>query len=437
MAFPKDSSVMIAFRSRRGAVRSWGLIVVRPAAFVLMGIALMAGPGLGSEKGSSTGLNPSAPRSMEGLAESVDSASTAPASNPQRRDIAPPAPPGGLDLTRTPRIPLADGLVVITSIREERGDYEAIRRVSRGQDRMFVSYSATMALEGTPTEMRGNRIVLDKDQKSGRIYRVAFLVSPAGQPARPPELARGTTALGFSMEVLEELRTPGRAECSLAAFEQTGFVFSGLGLPSPEYEGFLERVEPAPVGVPVVVDGLRQWLPAIHAKGVFEGLTGEVEAEFWILDDPENPLALRFAIGDATLLVTRIDRPAAAAASGIERALAGEERVDLPGVYFEFASARLRAESEAAIAEVAEILRRHPDWRVRIAGHTDNVGGSETNLALSRQRAEAVKAAVVARLGGGADRMDTAGFGAGQPRESNETPEGRALNRRVEMQRIR
>jgi len=355
----------------------------------------------------------------------------------QTRALTPPALPPGVDLAQSPEIPLADGLVFVTSISEERGDYEAVRRVSRGQDRMLISYSATIAFDGRPTEVRGNRVVLDKDQRSGRIYRVAFIVSSVDQPARPPELARGTTALGFSKDVLEELRTEGRSECSLAAFEQTGFMFSGLGLPSPEYEGVLERAEPGPVGVPVVLDGERQWLRAIHAKGTFEGLTGDVEAEFWILDNPDNPLALRFSVGDATLLVTRIDRPAGAASSRLERALAGEERVDLPGVYFEFASARLRPESDAAIAEVSGLLKRHPDWKLRIEGHTDNVGGADFNLTLSRQRAEAVKAAIVARLGGGAERLVTAGFGAGQARESNETPEGRARNRRVEIGRIR
>jgi outer membrane protein OmpA-like peptidoglycan-associated protein len=355
----------------------------------------------------------------------------------QRRGLAPPALPPGVDLARSAEVPLVDGLVFVTSISEERGDYEAVRRVTRGQDRLFVSYSATIAWEGRPTEVRGNRVVLDRDQRNGRIYRVSFLVSPIDQPARPPELARGTTALGFSAEVLEELRTEGRTECSLASIEPTGFVFSGLGLPSPEYEGFLERVEPEPVGVPVVLDGERQWLRAIHAKGTFEGLAGDVEAEFWILDNPDNPLALRFSVGSAALLVTRIDRPAAGASTRLERALSEEELVDLPGVYFEFASARLRPESDAAIAEVSDLLKRRPDWKLRIEGHTDNVGGPEFNVTLSRQRAEAVKAAIVARLGGGAERLDTAGFGAAKPRESNETPEGRARNRRVEIGRIR
>jgi outer membrane protein OmpA-like peptidoglycan-associated protein len=359
------------------------------------------------------------------------------AANADRPDIAPPAPPPGLDLSRAPEIPLVDGLVVVTAVADERGDYESVKRVSRGAERLLVSYSATVAVAGVPTEVRGVRVVLDKDVRSARSYRIAFRASPAGHPPAAPELARGSTALGLSTEVFEELRAEGRSECSLASIEEAGSLIGALGLPSPEYEGFLERIGTGAVAVPVVLDGERHWLPAIHAKGRFEGLAGEVDAEFWILDDPRNPLALRFAIGDRVLKVMRIDRPPGAAATRVEQALADQGQAELPGVYFEFASARLRPESEAAIAEVADVLRRHPSWRVRIEGHTDDVGGVEPNLALSRQRAEAVRAAILARLGAGGERLETAGFGAGQPRESNRTPEGRARNRRVEIRSLR
>jgi len=437
MEYPKTGFRRIPFSrpgntpGREGRAAVWA---ARPAA---LGIALFACL-VSGQAGSSLAAGPVVDHSaIEREIGLAGRGRAAPPAHPQRRGLIPPALPPGVDLSRSPEVPLADGLVFVTSISEERGDYEAVRRVTKGQDRMFVSYSATIAFEGRPTEVRGNRVVLDKDRRSGRIYRVAFLVTPVDQPARPPELARGTTALGVSTEVFEELRTEGRTECSLAAFEQTGFMFSGLGLPSPEYEGFLERVEPGPVGVPMLLDGERQWLRSIHAKGTFEGLTGDVEAEFWILDNPDNPLALRFSVGSATLLVTRIDRPAAAGSSRLERSLAEQESVDLPGVYFEFASARLRPESDAAIAEVSDLLKRHLDWRLRIEGHTDNIGGADSNLTLSRQRAEAVKAEIAARLGGGAERLDTGGAGAGQPRESNETPEGRARNRRVEIERIR
>ena len=340
-------------------------------------------------------------------------------------------PPADLDLSRSPRIPLADGLVVVTAVAEDLGDYEVVRRVSsQGADRIQVSYSATVPVDGQPTEQHGRRTVFTRDLKSARIYRVRWIGGLS-------EVARGTTALGVSTEVFEEVRNRGRSECSLASIEQTGALLGATGLPSPEYEGVLERVEQGPVPVPVLVDGQRAWLPAIHAKGTFEGLTGDVAAEFWFLDNPDNPLTLRAVIGTARLVAVRIDRPIAEDGARLEQALAGDESAELPGVYFEFASATLRPESDRAIAEIANVLRRRADWRVRLEGHTDNVGGADANLALSRARAQAVRQAIVTRLGDGAQRLDATGFGLLRPRESNDTPEGRARNRRVEIVRIK
>lgn len=340
------------------------------------------------------------------------------------------APPGP-NLSRSPRIALADGLTIVNAVVEDVGDYEVVMRIStRVPERVQVSYAATLPVNGKPAELRGARTILRRDLQSARIYRIRWL---AGRT----ELARGTTALGLSKAVFEEVRNGGRSECSLASVEQADSLVGGLGLPSPEYEGVLERAEAGPVPVPVVVDGQREWLPAIHAKGTFEGLTGDVNAEFWFLDNPDNPLTLRAIIGTSRLVVVRIDRPAAEEGKRLEQALAGDETVDLPGIYFEFASAKLRPESDATIGEVAALLRRHPDWKVRLSGHTDNVGGADANLALSRARAEAVRQAIAQRLGDGGARLEAVGFGLTAPRESNDTPEGRAKNRRVEIARLR
>ena len=359
-----------------------------------------------------------------------DLPATTPHSSAAPQD-SPLAPPAGLDLARSPRVPLGEGLVIVYAAAEEQGDYEVVMRISTpGPDRFVVSYAATLPVDGTPTELRGSRTVLARDQQSARIYRVRWLSGRS-------EIARGTTALGPSREVLEDLRKDGRSECSLASIEAVGASFGAFGLPTPEYEGTLERVEAASVAIPVVVDGERAWLPAIHAKGTFDGLTGEVDAEFWFLNDPGNPLTLRATIGTSRFVVVRIDRPREKAGTALERALTDVGKVELPGVYFEFASAKLRKESDPALDEIAEVLRRHGDWRVRFEGHTDSVGGAASNLELSRARAEAVRRAVVQRLGTGDPRVEAAGFGHTRPRESNATPESRAMNRRVEVVRVR
>ncbi len=77
----------------------------------------------------------------------------------------------------------------------------------------------------------------------------------------------------------------------------------------------------------------------------------------------------------------------------------------------------------------------NPDWKLRVDGHTDNIGGDAHNLDLSKRRAASVKSALVERYHISADRLTTNGFGASSPIDRNDTLEGRARNRRVELSR--
>ena len=117
----------------------------------------------------------------------------------------------------------------------------------------------------------------------------------------------------------------------------------------------------------------------------------------------------------------------------MERQLGEERRVDIYGIYFDYNSDHIRRESEPILEQIAEMLGRNADWTVSIHGHTDNVGGDEYNMDLSRRRSEAVRQALVDRYGLEAGRLTTAGHGASAPKDTNDTPEGRARNRRVEL----
>ena len=109
------------------------------------------------------------------------------------------------------------------------------------------------------------------------------------------------------------------------------------------------------------------------------------------------------------------------------------DRILLQGkVHFVTGEARLEPDAETLLDNVVDLLVRTPELRVRIEGHTDNVGRESVNQALSLQRAEAVKA-YLTENGVDDDRLATEGFGSSRPLAPNLTRRGREQNRRVEF----
>jgi len=125
-----------------------------------------------------------------------------------------------------------------------------------------------------------------------------------------------------------------------------------------------------------------------------------------------------------------------AARAPLEESLAKTGRVEIYSIYFAFNSDEIREESEPTLHEIADVLRRHPDWKLAIEGHTDNIATDAYNLQLSQKRAAAVKNALVSKQGTAGARLTTAGLGESRPKDTNDTLEGRARNRRVELVRI-
>ena len=101
-------------------------------------------------------------------------------------------------------------------------------------------------------------------------------------------------------------------------------------------------------------------------------------------------------------------------------------------VLFDLNSAKVKPEAHAALTEAILILKKIPDLKLEIDGHTDNTGSAAYNMALSLRRAEAVKEFFVSK-GIDPGRLSTKGFGFTKPAASNKTKKGRAKNRRVEL----
>ncbi len=108
-----------------------------------------------------------------------------------------------------------------------------------------------------------------------------------------------------------------------------------------------------------------------------------------------------------------------------------EKSFTLDDVHFETNKAILKPESFPALHELVEILQLKPEMSIEIAGHTDAVGSEESNLTLSQNRAESVVNFLI-KNGVDRQRLVAKGYGESQPIASNDSDEGRQLNRRTE-----
>ncbi len=120
--------------------------------------------------------------------------------------------------------------------------------------------------------------------------------------------------------------------------------------------------------------------------------------------------------------------------------LAGEiektGRVSVYGINFATGKADITPDSAKVLDEIGSLLARRPDWRLRVEGHTDNVGSAKSNQELSDRRAQSVKAWLTSKNGVKPARLETAGLGDTRPVADNATEAGRAKNRRVELVKL-
>ena len=367
----------------------------------------------------------------------------------------------------TTKIPMCVGLTIVTAISEIDGDYESIKTIESINDQQVrLRYSSERRvqdlMDNEPKLERKTltRTMLTKDLATSNLYEQIF-------DDQLPDPIPGTTAIGTSTAVLNEMKTKGEVEL--------GFFIAFTATPSLDREvhpnvwdnqmtGKFQRVDASPVMLPVIVNNVPVELPTLHVAGDFVG----DKTEFFFLDDPANPLSIKWRYGIdsvseedfekfkkagmklnrdlATLQVIKISDPCAgppdaASTPGnsnsnqIEKSLASTGKADVYDIYFSFNSDQIRTESEPRIKEIAAALDKHPDWKLSVDGHTDSVGSNNYNLDLSRRRAAAVKDALVKRYKIDPKRLATVGYGSTRPKVTNDTLEGRARNRRVELVR--
>jgi outer membrane protein OmpA-like peptidoglycan-associated protein len=363
-----------------------------------------------------------------------------------------PAPGGS-----APVIPLCPGLTIVTAVADRRGDYESIKRIqTASKDAVTLHYSNQRPADDTWDSSKKGQLEHTEVDRAIRIADLEHAHAYLQQFATIlPSMSAGTTAIGISADVLGELKSKGQS--TLTVF-QTFLGTEKVGNPltpqpgSLDYRltGAIKRSEAAAVPIETIVNDRPVPLPTVHASG----LLAIEQSDFYFLDDPSNPLTLKFKIGKNQLNVVKIAfppctpilthaaappppaKPPSTAAPQIEQALKEKGRAEVYGIYFDFSSAKIRPESEPVLQDIANVLSKNAAWKLSVEGHTDNVGGDAYNLDLSKKRAAAVKDALTTRYHVAGDRLTTSGFGATRPKATNDTLEGRARNRRVELVKL-
>jgi len=106
------------------------------------------------------------------------------------------------------------------------------------------------------------------------------------------------------------------------------------------------------------------------------------------------------------------------------------------GILFETNSAKLAPNAEDLVKRISDVMKKNPDLNISVVGHTDNTGDYNYNVQLSERRAKAFANALI-KDGVPANRLTAVGVGPQSPVATNDTDEGRAQNRRVELVLIR
>ncbi len=106
------------------------------------------------------------------------------------------------------------------------------------------------------------------------------------------------------------------------------------------------------------------------------------------------------------------------------------------GILFDSGSSKIKGESFKTLKNIGNLLTDDPELRLSIEGHTDSDGADDYNLNLSQQRAESVRTYLISQYGIAADRLEAKGWGESKPIDTNNTPEGKANNRRVEFVKL-
>jgi outer membrane protein OmpA-like peptidoglycan-associated protein len=342
------------------------------------------------------------------------------------------------------QVPFKPGTVLTTAWGIKYGDVE-IRDTIGSIDESTVTTAST-----TPEYKDDNGTTARASTHTNKNCNADYLSAGSYitvNSSRLPPLLHDMTRFRLSDKTFQEIKSTG----------QTKFTYVDIsdfrnGVKLTHEGGTMRRAEAQDVKYPMIVNDQRVDLPVIHLMGDIlpigkypgpaDQRPSKSDGELFVLDDPADPLVLNWRLknqlfhnGNFRVEVIKINFPVAKPENVLEKQLTQEKRAVTYGIYFDFNKDTLKPESEPVLKEIAQAMTDNPDWKLTVEGHTDNIGGDTYNLDLSKRRAAAVKQALVTQYNIAPDRLQTGGFGASRPVETNDTLEGRARNRRVELVR--
>ncbi len=383
--------------------------------------------------------------------------------------------PAPAELASSPqsKIPLRESLRLVNAGSDElRGDYESIFKVDKVTDKTVHIQASQQFPPGQGIERLLNNGTTNNKTRKIECGRTEFMADIANSAEFDAYFCRegrneqhpGTTAMEFSRKTFSDLKATGKSDFTfhedplkamLKSFKNVmtsdsqqsseaatqdlmkkmmSFAPAGVVEPpkmdTPPLKGSLHINSTADLAFPVMINDQPAQLPVMDVAIT----AGDAEGHAYVLDNPEYPLVLATASsmssGREQVIKIYWDVP-----KQLEQELEKNGRAQIYDLYFDFNSDVLRPESGKVLDEIAEVMHAHPDWKLRVEGYTDNIGGNASNLDLSKRRAHSVVSALAVRYLIPEKRFTSNGFGSSSPVDTNATPEGRARNRRVELVR--
>jgi outer membrane protein OmpA-like peptidoglycan-associated protein len=338
------------------------------------------------------------------------------------------------------KVPFKPGTVLTTAWGIKYEDVEARNSIDTVEEATVTTTTAYQVYKDDNGKMRKPRAITNQNCNSDYQAASGYMT---GNSQKMPRLMHDLTRFRLSNKAFQEIKSSGQTNLQYVDFDD---VPNGIRL--THEGGTFTRVEPHDVQYPMIVNDQRVNLPVIHLTAPMavldEGPQPATQSvgELFVLDDAADPLVLNFRLknplyhdGNFRLEIVKIEFPVAKPENVLEKQLIEEKRAVTYGIYFDFNEETLKPESEPVLKEIAQAMTHNPDWKLTVEGHTDNIGADTYNIDLSKRRAASVKQALVSQYNIAPDRLLTGGYGASRPVETNDTLEGRARNRRVELVR--